>query len=249
MKGGGTRHMGFPGWRIDQIYNISSEWSSYKPDAILLLIGTNDVMQGPNAYAPAPYPTDLFPQMYCNGYGKNGTVPTPWKCHVETLAKRLDILLAKIFELLPNTQLFLSQITGLPKVNICYYWPNGETDQEHLGKEYNIFLPGLVKKYKEKGNAIFLVDMLEETHVGKDGRDACPCGIHPNDLGYELMSQAWFKSLRENLELPSKLGRRKEPGPILFSDFKGNTYGSWCTHNGTAKTVADFRDFLDNLNL
>ena len=38
--------MGFPGWRIDQIYNISSEWSSYKPDAILLLIGTNDVMQG-----------------------------------------------------------------------------------------------------------------------------------------------------------------------------------------------------------
>ena len=62
--------MGFPGWRIDQIYNISSEWSSYKPDAILLLIGTNDVMQGSQLKAttrtsPRSKPLYLPPFVLC----------------------------------------------------------------------------------------------------------------------------------------------------------------------------------------
>ena len=53
QKGGGMLHMGFPGWRIDQIYNISANWTALAPDAMLLMIGTNDVIQGPRAYAPS----------------------------------------------------------------------------------------------------------------------------------------------------------------------------------------------------
>ena len=197
--GGGTAHMGFPGWRIDQIYNISANWTALAPDAITLLIGTNDVMQGPYAYAP--FPTSQFPQMKCDGFG-NSSAPFPWHCDVSTLAGRMDVLLAKIFEQLPHTQLFLSTITGLPTVNLCYYWPNGETDQRSLGLAYNAYLPALVEKYSARGFAVTLVDMLNQTGVGREGQDACPCHIHPDDDGYAKMATAWFDSLRAHLRLP-----------------------------------------------
>jgi acyl-CoA thioesterase-1 len=39
-------HEGHPGWRIDNIDEQAAGWvSAYQPDAILLLVGTNDILQ------------------------------------------------------------------------------------------------------------------------------------------------------------------------------------------------------------
>jgi len=39
-------HEGHPGWRIEDIDQKQAEWvSTYKPDAILLLVGTNDILK------------------------------------------------------------------------------------------------------------------------------------------------------------------------------------------------------------
>ena len=69
MEGGGTKHEGHPGWRIDQLLNISANWSAFAPDIILLHAGSNDVMQGPYAYAPFPDPNNRsWDQMLCHGF-------------------------------------------------------------------------------------------------------------------------------------------------------------------------------------
>jgi lysophospholipase L1-like esterase len=201
QKGGGTLHMGFPGWRIDQIHAIRANWSALAPDAMLLMIGTNDVLQGPNAYAPAPADPRLFPQMHCAGYG-NASAPTPWPCDVGALGARMDVLLGAVFRALPAVQLFVSTLTGLPRVDACYYFTHGETDQQRMALAFNALLPALLAKWRGKGFAATLVDVYNETHVGDGGADQCPCRIHPNDAGYEKMGAAWASALKEGIVLP-----------------------------------------------
>jgi acyl-CoA thioesterase I len=53
-------HEGHPGWRIEDIDQHQAEWvSTYQPDAILLLVGTNDILEN-NHLEEAP---DRFDQL------------------------------------------------------------------------------------------------------------------------------------------------------------------------------------------
>jgi hypothetical protein len=64
--GGGLRHMGFPGYRIDQLSNRTKEratgtsmvgnWSQFRADITVVHLGSNDVMQGPYAYHRESWP-------------------------------------------------------------------------------------------------------------------------------------------------------------------------------------------------
>jgi hypothetical protein len=112
----------------------------------------------------------------------------------------MDVLLGVIFARTPHTHVFLSSIVGLPEVNTCYYWTQGQTDQRSLGKAFNGLLPGLVEKYLARGDKITLVHMLNDTSVGVDGEDVCPCHIHPTDHGYDKMGQELFKSISAHFE-------------------------------------------------
>jgi hypothetical protein len=203
MTGGGTKHEGHPGWRIDQILNISSNWSALEPDIIFMHLGSNDVMQGPYAYYPFPKPET--PQMHCEGFDfkhpgyRNASIPYPWKCDISTLVVRMDKLLADTFSKLPNVHIFLSTIVGLPRINNCYYWPDGEINEQGLGLEFNSFLPGLVAKYQAQSKKITLVDMLNQSGVGKNSSNTCPCHVHPDDHGYYLMGRVFYESLVKNL--------------------------------------------------
>jgi len=44
---GDRHHEGYPGWRIDELHQEVEDWlRAAQPDIILLLIGTNDIVQG-----------------------------------------------------------------------------------------------------------------------------------------------------------------------------------------------------------
>lgn len=44
---GDRHHEGYPGWRIDELHRHVGDWlQAAQPDIILLLIGTNDIVQG-----------------------------------------------------------------------------------------------------------------------------------------------------------------------------------------------------------
>ena len=113
----------------------------------------------------------------------------------------MDRLLADMFTRLPHAMLFLSTIIGLPKRNDCYYWPDGEINQQALGITFNSMLPAIVKKYQSPPHSrqVYLVDMLNSTQVGVQGKDTCPCHIHPTDHGYDLMAQVFFESMQRKL--------------------------------------------------
>jgi hypothetical protein len=111
----------------------------------------------------------------------------------------MDTLLEDTFAKLPNTHVFLSTIIGLPRINNCYYWPDGEINQLELGLQFNSFLPGLVSKYQAQSKKITLVDMLNQTGVGKGSSNTCPCHVHPTDEGYKLMGGAFYESLVASL--------------------------------------------------
>ena len=100
---------------------------------------------------------------------------------------------------LPAVQLFVSTITGLPKVDTCYFFPGGQTDQQAMGLAFNAALRRLVQRFAARGLAVHLVDVANATRVGVGGREQCPCRIHPTDAGYAAMGKAWFRVLRDKL--------------------------------------------------
>ena len=102
QQDGGSRHEGHPGWRIDQIAgtcvavnhtlpdghveigdcqggnaSFFKNWVALEPDAIVLMIGTNDIGQ-------------LF-NTTCD------RSKTPWVCSVDPIAERLSDLIEATF--------------------------------------------------------------------------------------------------------------------------------------------------------
>ena len=73
--------------------------TAYKPDAVLLMAGTNDIGQLYNVSC-------------------DKTV-TPWQCSVQNILDRLEVLVAQILKALPAVKVFLSDVVGIgPKP--CY---------------------------------------------------------------------------------------------------------------------------------
>ena len=107
----------------------------------------------------------------------------------------------------------MSTITGLPKVDTCYFFPRGETNQQAMGLAFNARLRRLVQRFSARGMAVRLVDVANATRVGVDGRDQCPCRIHPDDAGYAAMGQAWFEALRDGLVWDRSVRAAADVGP------------------------------------
>ena len=76
-------HDGHPGWRIDQLFNQTvdasgfsffANWTKLRPDAILLMAGTNDIGQ--------------LHDLDCSRTVK------PWSCSVDKILQRMDMLIS-----------------------------------------------------------------------------------------------------------------------------------------------------------
>lgn len=96
-------------------------------------------------------------------------------------------LLNTTFTLLPNTRLLLATLIGSSRITYG--------GLKHAA--YNTGIKNFVTKYAALGRNIELVDMDQESHIGKycEHKDCCPAGIHPNDIGYAAMAKVWYKHL------------------------------------------------------
>jgi lysophospholipase L1-like esterase len=108
---------------------------------------------------------------------------------VNTAISRMDTLLARIFADRPSAVVLLAELWWVPTPNFYNY------DINQI-QGVNSRLPTLVKKYRQQGRTIELVDQYNIGWVAADfGTDQ----IHPNANGYAKMAQAWHNQLASHL--------------------------------------------------
>jgi lysophospholipase L1-like esterase len=138
---------GHPGWRIAQISTHVVGWlQTYKPDYILLQIGTNDIV---------------------------------YHDHLAQAPARLQALLDTITRTLPDATVLVAEITPLAPPRAA------------LVEAYNSTIPGIVLAEAAQGKHVEMVDM----HDAFPPSDLIPDKIHPDDAGYALMANAWYRAL------------------------------------------------------
>lgn len=98
----------------------------------------------------------------------------------EVVVNRLRLLLHQITTLEPDVVLLVAQIIPLRKPAL-----NAEV------KQYNSAIPGLVHELDVQGRNVQYVNMYNAVPV-----TALADGIHPNDTGYGLLANTWFKALQ-----------------------------------------------------
>ena len=98
-------------------------------------------------------------------------------------AERLSMLISRIHRRLPQTEIFVSKITGSKSAGM----------QARISA-YNARIPRIVAG---KGHKVHLVD--QSTVDGLDIRD----DLHPNDFGYRKMSWNYYRALRTVIGRPA----------------------------------------------
>jgi hypothetical protein len=111
-----------------------------------------------------------------------------------TMAMRLDQLIGQIVADSPSSLLFVSSIIPLVDAN-----------QNKLVQAYNTQIRDvIVPKYDSLGNNVLFVDQYPN-FVDANGKVLArllPDGIHPNQTGYDLMSDTWAAALQQVLPRP-----------------------------------------------
>jgi len=130
---------------------LATSLEKFKPDVVLLMIGTNDILQS---------------------------------YQLDTLEERLGKIIDAIYAANPKTIVLVASIAPL----------GGWTHAAHetRAKAYNAAIPGIVAKEQALGHQIGFVDV----HEAMSSKDALgPDMVHPSDMGYAKMAQAWYKAL------------------------------------------------------
>ncbi|MGB8355630.1 MAG: GDSL-type esterase/lipase family protein [Chthoniobacteraceae bacterium] len=130
---------------------LATTLEKFKPDVVLLMIGTNDILQS-------------------------------WQ--LDTLEERLGKIIDAIYASNPKTMVLVASIAPI----------GGWTyvAKETRATAYNAAIPGIVARQQALGHAIGFVDIHQAMSAkGALGNDM----VHPSDMGYALMAQAWYKAL------------------------------------------------------
>ena len=99
-----------------------------------------------------------------------------------TAPQRLGALMDQILSVVPQTTLLVAQIIGTPNATV----------QARIDA-FNAQIPGLVNKRASIGARVWTVNMSHvlDTYTDFAGE------WHPNDQGYALMANAWYRGLEE----------------------------------------------------
>ncbi|HET9954178.1 MAG TPA: SGNH/GDSL hydrolase family protein [Polyangiaceae bacterium] len=155
------RHDGYVGYRTDQvlalIQDIASAVKNTPPGVVLILLGTNDAIQGAT---------------------------------MADSARDIGKVIDAVFGAFPDAAVALAQIT-----------PTNQSDVNMRAEDLNARLPALVESRSAAGKRITLVDMYaaftrEPAYANKYLKD----GIHPNDTGYAVMTEAWYAAIGPALQ-------------------------------------------------
>jgi hypothetical protein len=113
-----------------------------------------------------------------------------------TMAERMDQLIGQIVADCPTSLLLVS--------NFPYHAPTFSANQNQLVDAFNTQIRDvIVPKYASLGDHVFFVDQFPNfvdasghtIHIGSDG-------LHPDQIGYDLMGDTWAAALRQVLPLP-----------------------------------------------
>lgn len=154
-------HEGYCGFMISQIARIMDDGLALKPNVILLHAGTNDMNR-----------PELTQEKW---------VDAP---------KRLERLLEKIYEAVPDAVVLVAKIV--------------QASREHTKlniRKFNEEVPRVVESGTKKG---FKVVVVDQSVVGAD---ELVDGLHPTDAGYARMGDIWF----EAVDAMSRSGMITEP--------------------------------------
>lgn len=98
---------------------------------------------------------------------------------LESAGQRLEHLIHKIQHFNPKAVIFLATITTFTNSTLA-----------EMGAEYNAKLPDIVRRRREKGVKIRLVDMSAITT-----EDLASDGGHPSPKGYRKMASMWLEAI------------------------------------------------------
>ncbi|KAF9884548.1 hypothetical protein FE257_001493 [Aspergillus nanangensis] len=110
---------------------------------------------------------------------------------VDHMPDRLGDLIDEITDACPDAAVIVAQLT-----------PIENDESEAAVKKLNSAIPGLVSDRAKKGKKVLTVNM-SATVTTNDLKD----GLHPNDHGYNLMSEVWL----EGIQSASDKGWIKKP--------------------------------------
>jgi lysophospholipase L1-like esterase len=100
---------------------------------------------------------------------------------VDTAPDRLGNLLDEIIGACPDAAVIVAQLT-----------PIDNADSQARADAFNAAIPGLVSDRADDGARILYVTMTNELTTA-DLSD----GLHPNDHGYDLMSEVWYGGIEQ----------------------------------------------------
>lgn len=162
-------HEGHPGFRTEFLRTgcttdhssarpLAETLSTYRPDAILLLDGTN------NLYFDAP-------EVAAEEIRRLAEI-------IFAYSNEVHLLLGTILPILPGPKPWNCVIPGDVTLRV---------------QKYNLLLGGMVKKFKQAGHSVILVDLYP---CCQGPGDLLADGVHPGQAAVRRMSEAWFQGLQ-----------------------------------------------------
>jgi lysophospholipase L1-like esterase len=193
--------------------NILNYLSSTKPDAVLLMIGTNDtfaVRQQPNG----PLVLTTATQM----------------------ASDLSALIDQITVSSPDVKLFVAAIPPILPNADERLSPADQARQKQLGIDYNNLIPGLIAQKQAAGANVEFVDMrngLTDADIVQQGSS----GVHPTQAGYTKIGNLWYDAL--NTKLGTEQGTYKVDRDTLINiqNITGSTFNDTLTGNAQTNVI------------
>lgn len=113
--------------------------------------------------------------------GTNDMNDDPPREPYDTAPDRLGDLIDEILDAVPQTTIIAAQIVQ-----------SAFTKTRDRISTYNAVLPDIVAKRSDKGAKVLMVDM---SSIGAHGVNIVD-RLHPNDTGYEIMAEFWFRGLQ-----------------------------------------------------
>ena len=136
-----------------------------------------------------------------------GTNDIHQQYNVSTLPNRMSSLIDNIHSESPNANIYLASIPPLSDGN-----KNANVNT------YNSQLPAIVEAKRQQGINIYFVDVNAKLTLS----DIDPDGIHPNEIGYNKIADAWISALGNESEEPTPL----PPPPSSDGDFTAQYFSN-----------------------
>lgn len=126
-------------------------------------------------FNPTIQPDIILLHIGTNDFGQN--------FNTSTAINRLDALLTEITSSRPNANVIVTNLMERT---------DNATANNNINTQFNPFVQGIVNNHRNNGEKVFFLDMDAAINPATDLVD----GLHPNQLGYDKMGDAFFGAIQ-----------------------------------------------------